>query len=68
MYIINVDALPESLLFKCNGIIANWLMEEKSIPVLGKSKDGKWCFMKTELLEEVLKGLPFYYDITKIFI
>jgi len=67
MYIVNTDSLPQDKLYKCNGIIANWLMKEKSVPLLGKSKTGEYVFSKTELLDEVLKNLPFYFNITKIF-
>lgn len=67
MYIINVDELPPEKLYKCNGLIANWLMKEKNFPLLGKSKDGSFVFSKTELLLEVLEGIPFYLNIKKIF-
>ena len=67
MYITNVDTLDQSKLYKCNGIIAGWLMKEKSVPLLGKSKTGEFVFSKTELLDEILNSLPFYFNITKIF-
>lgn len=65
MYVLNVDDFPKDKIYKCNGIIGGWLVNEKNIPILGKSSDGKWCFSKTPLLEEVLEKLPFYYNITK---
>jgi len=67
MYVTNVDDLQQDKLYKCNGLIAEWLMIEKKIPLLGKSKNGQFVFSKTDLLEEVLKGLPFYLNITKVF-
>jgi hypothetical protein len=63
MYILNVDDLGQKNIFSCNGIIANWLIK-KNIPLLGKSGGGQFCFMKTDLLEEVLEGLPFWYNLT----
>lgn len=67
MYIINVDDLPQDKLFKCNGVVAKWLMKEKNFPLLGKSKDGSFVFSKTELLLEVLERIPFYIDIKRLF-
>lgn len=67
MFIVNVDELPPEKLYKCNKTIANWLIKEKNFPLLGKSKDGSFVFSKTELLLEVLEGIPFYLNIKKIF-
>ena len=67
MFIINVDDLPQEKIYKCNGIMANWLMKEKNFPLLGKSKDGSFVFSRTELLEEVLFTIPFYLSIGRIF-
>lgn len=51
--------MPKDRIYKCNGLIATWLMREKNIPLLGRDKD-KFCFAKTDLLEEVLKDIPFW--------
>ena len=67
MYIINADAFPQDKLFKTNGVIANWLIREKNIPLLGKSKTGEYCFSKTELLNEVVLTMPFYLKLTEMF-
>ena len=52
--------------FKCNSVIGNWLVKEKSIPVLSKSKN-VWIFSKTPLLDEVLESMPLYLKALKIF-
>lgn len=67
MFVINVDELPEEKLYRCNGVVCQWL-KEKNFPVLGKSKKtGEFVFSKTELLLEVLETMPFYLRIGKMF-
>ena len=65
MYIINSDNLPPERLYKTNGVIANWLMTQKSMPLLSR-ENGSFIFADTELLREVLKDLPFYLRISRI--
>lgn len=52
--------------YKCNIIIGEWLVNEKSMPLLSIEK-GRWCFSKTPLLEEVLESMPFYLKALEIF-
>ena len=67
VYITNIDdAYPEHRMYKTNKYIASWLIN-RNIPLLGKSKDGRFCFAKTDLLKEVLENLPFYYKIADYF-
>ena len=65
MYVNNINSFPENKIYRCSGIIANWLIREKNIPLLGKSKNGEFCFSKTDLLEEVLEQIPFYFKIAE---
>lgn len=67
MYIVNPNLLNQEKLYVCNGIIANWLMTQKSIPLLSKTDSGEFIFAKTDLLKEVLQELPFYLNITRFF-
>lgn len=68
MFITNVDDMPQDKIYRCGNIIANWLIYEKNIPLLGKSKNGDFCFSKTDLLKEILEHIPFYYKVvSKIF-
>jgi hypothetical protein len=53
-------------IFKCNSVIGNWLVREKSIPVLNKNKN-VWSFSKTSLLEEILESMPLYLKALQIF-
>ena len=64
MYVVNPEAIDKNKLYECNGIIANYL-KERGFVFLSK-KDGKWIFMKTDKLLEVLSEMPFYYNISKI--
>lgn len=61
MYVTNIESIPEEKLFKCNGIIGNWLIAA-GLPLLNRTQD-EFYFMKTSLLIERLKDLPFYYRI-----
>ncbi len=65
MYVVNPDIIKENKLYKTNGIIANWLINSKNIPLFGRGKNGEWYFANTDLLKEVLENIPFYYKITK---
>jgi hypothetical protein len=66
MYVLNPEVISESKIFYCNGIIANWLMFEKSFPLLCR-KGRLFGFMKTDVLNEILNGLPFWLRVSKVF-
>jgi hypothetical protein len=65
MYIVNLEemGLSEDRIFKCNGVIANYLIETCGVPALGEMENGTHVFMKTELLDKCLEMMPFYYKI-----
>jgi hypothetical protein len=60
---LNGSTIP---IYSCNNILGEYLVNQKSIPVLS-IENGKWLFSKTHLLEEVLNGLPFYMKIIEKF-
>jgi hypothetical protein len=62
MYIINPSVVENQ--YKCNGIIAKYLMYDCNLPLLSKNK-GVFYFADTELLKECLEKLPFWMKITK---
>lgn len=62
MYVINAEkSMPK--VYKCNGLIANWLIMQKSIPLLEREDAETWLFADTDLLREVLEDLPFYLKV-----
>ncbi len=61
MFITNIQSFPSNKVFQCKGLLANWLMSEKSMPLLGMTDDGKFCFSRTDVLEELLDKAPFWY-------
>jgi hypothetical protein len=66
MYVTNISesTIPEEKLYKTkSGVVAVWLMENCKIPLLGKTEQGEFCFMKTKELDLFLKVLPFWYDV-----
>lgn len=66
MYITNPDELAGDKIYWCNGLIAEWLIFEKHFPLL--CRQGRLSgFAKTKELEEILKSLPFWLRVTKIF-
>jgi hypothetical protein len=65
MFIKNLEGSNINV-YGCTPFIGRYLVNERSIPVL--SIDGsKWYFSKTDLLEEVLKSMPFYLKVLDIF-
>ena len=63
MYIKNSEQLKE--VYRCNGVIAKYLMVDCSIPLL--SREGRiFVFSDTPVLKEVLENLPFWLKITKV--
>jgi len=65
MYVVNIEDYPKEALYFCNGIIANYLITNAKLPLLGKTKEGKFAFSKTENLEKALKAMPFRYKMTR---
>lgn len=63
MYILNLDSLSlsEDKIYKCNEFIANRLIYDCGIPLLGQTKDGEFCFARTEEFEKRISEVPFYY-------
>ncbi len=66
MYVVNPENYPQEKIYSCNGVVANWLITEKHFPLFGKSPMGEFCFVKTDVLIEVLETLPFYLKLSKI--
>lgn len=67
MYVTNPEAIDKNKLYECNGIIANYLIYERNIPLFSRDKsEGKYFFVKTEALLKAIEELPFYYRIVKI--
>lgn len=66
MYIVNLpdSDIPDEKIFKTNGVIASWLIETCKIPLLGRGKNGEYCFMKTDALINYLMIIPFWFDVT----
>jgi hypothetical protein len=70
LYILNVDQLsiPKDKLYKTKSeIIADWFITRCRIPLLGKTKDGEFVFMRTEWVEECIKLIDYWYDPTGLF-
>ena len=67
MYIINGKEWDENKIYRCNGIISNWLIYEKHLPLFSQDKATRsYYFARTEALENALKEMPFFYNIAKI--
>lgn len=66
MYITNPESIPKNKIYFCNGIISEWLIYQKKLPLLCKN-GRQFGFMKTDALEKALKELPFWLKVTKIF-
>jgi hypothetical protein len=66
MYITNPEVVSEDKIYWCNGVISEWLIFQKHLPLLSK-KGRCFGFAKTEKLAEALKDLPFWLKIAKKF-
>ena len=66
MYILNPDTLAGDKIYFCNGIIGEYLIYTKHFPLFCK-KGRLFGFARTKELEDVLRELPFWLKITKIF-
>lgn len=66
MYVTNPKSIDKSKLYVCNGIIANYLIYEKHLPLFARDKSAcQYFFVKTEGLLKAVEELPFYYRIAK---
>lgn len=67
MYLTNVEAIDKNKLYECNGIIANYLIYERHLPLFSRDKsEGKWLFVKTDALLKAIEEMPFYFNLSKI--
>lgn len=67
MYIVNPEILDESKYFVCNGVIAEYLIYEKHLPLFSRKKEmGKWYFAKTDALLKAIDEMPFWLNLSKI--
>lgn len=67
MYVTNVEAIDKNKLYECNGIVGNYLIYEKNLPLFSRDKsEGKWYFVKTDALLKAIEEMPYYYNISKI--
>lgn len=67
MYVTNPESIDKNKLYECNGIIANYLIYERNIPLFSRDKSqGKWYFAKTDALLKALEEMPFYCNLSKI--
>ena len=65
MYIVNEEQIPKTAI-SVNGVVAHYLMEEKKIPLLGKSEDKtKWYFADTFSLVMALENMPFWLKLVR---
>lgn len=65
MYVTNVKAIDKNKLYECNGIVGNYLIYEKHLPLFSRS-EGRWYFVKTEDLLKAIDEMPFYFNLSKI--
>ena len=66
MYVTNVEAIDKNKLYECNGIVGNYLIYEKHLPLFARDKSvGKYFFVKTEALLKAVEEFSFYYSIVK---
>lgn len=62
--LINPETIPKNKRISVNGVVANYLMNEKKIPLLGKSQDGKeFFFIDTYEIQMFLQAMPFWYKL-----
>lgn len=66
MYIVNPENIPKKI--SVCGVIANYLIEEKKVPLLGKSEDGnQWYFADTFRVNLCLKEMPFWMKLARFY-
>lgn len=60
----NPEIIPKEKTIIVNGVIANYLMRDKNVPLLGKSHDGsKFYFSLTDDVKKFIKELPFWMKL-----
>ena len=62
MYVTNPESVNQDRLFRCNWVMAQWLIYKKHISLFGRNND-IWYFAKTDALEEALKDKTFILSI-----
>lgn len=64
--ITNPEVIPRSHVITVNGVVANYLMNEKKVPLLGKNQyKSEFYFAKTFEVELFMKEMPFYLKLSK---
>jgi len=63
MFIKNIKGLKIPI-YSCNMIVGDYLIKEKSMPLLS-IENSRYLFAETDLLKEVLEKMPFYLKILK---
>ena len=64
MYVVNPEAVDVTKLYKCNGIVAQFLIYKQHLPLFGKDKTERfWYFAKTDKLKQALTNVPFYMKL-----
>jgi hypothetical protein len=66
VYITNPEVIDKNKIYFCNGIIGEFLIYQKNLPLFCK-KGRLFGFSKTDALEKALKELPFWLKCTKVF-
>ena len=66
MLILNPTENDLKSWYKCNHIIANYLLE-KGLPVIHIDKKNKYFFVKTNLFKEVYKNIPLWMRVFELF-
>ena len=69
MYIVDIDnsSIPEEKIYKCGSVVKDHLIMKCNLPLFGITKSGRWCFARTQKLEECLRELPLYLKIIEMF-
>lgn len=66
MFIRNPEVIPTEKQFRCNGLVAKYLIYEAHLSLL--AKDGReYIFYKNQRLLDEVEKMPFYLKIGLIF-
>jgi hypothetical protein len=66
VYITNPEEFGKEKIYWCNGVVGEYLIYEKHLPLL--CKDGRcFGFAETDALKLALEQLPFWLKIVKKF-
>lgn len=64
----NPKIFGEKYFYRCNKIIADFLIYDKNIPLMAIDKNNKdYLFTMNGVLEEVLERMPFYLKFITLF-